>query len=190
MLTLYLDQEHDVQLFLKLCNWQQGVSRDKYQEIKGIIADHFGISIPSLRCKLEYLQKRTKIRPYWIDCCIKGCMAYTGDDKTSDRCPFAQCREPRYKPQSTNPRRRYLYIPLISRLMLQFNDPIRAQTLKQYRDDLLRTHEDGELRDFGDGDLFNHFHRRSLGLFRDPHDVALHLSLDGVQLTQGKTHEV
>jgi hypothetical protein len=46
-------------------------------------------------------------------------------------------------------------------------------------------------RDVFDGDLYRDFHVRELGLFKDPHDVALHLSLDGVDLTTGKIkHQV
>jgi hypothetical protein len=42
-----------------------------------------------------------------------------------------------------------------------------------------------------DGDLYRDFHVCELGLFEDPHDVALHLSLDGVDLTTGKIkHQV
>jgi len=33
-----------------------------------------------------------------------------------------------------------------------------------------------EVRDFFDGRLFRDFHLRELGLFKDPHDVALHMS--------------
>jgi hypothetical protein len=47
-----------------------------------------------------------------------------------------------------------------------------------------------EVRDFFDGHLFRDFHLRELGLFKDPHDVALHLSLDGFQLTNMSNHEV
>ena len=44
-------------------------------------------------------------------------------------------------------------------------------------------------RDVFDGELFRHFHLRELGLFKSCRDVALHLTLDGVQLTKLRTFD-
>ena len=38
--------------------------------------------------------------------------------------------------------------------------------------------------------MFRDFHIGELGLFNDPHDIALHMSLDGVQLTSMRHYEV
>jgi|SRR5437667_921264 len=38
-------------------------------------------------------------------------------------------------------------------------------------------------------ELFQHFHLRELGLFKSYYDIALHLSLDGIQLTKLHTFD-
>ena len=38
--------------------------------------------------------------------------------------------------------------------------------------------------------MFHNFHISELGLFNDPHDIALHMSLDSVQLTSMQYYEV
>jgi hypothetical protein len=83
-----------------------------------------------------------------------------------------------------------LYIPLVPRLRLQYRNAARAEVLTGYRQSLEQSSSTSEVRDFFDGHLFRDFHRRELGLFKDPHDVALHLSLDGFQLTKMSNHEV
>lgn len=46
-------------------------------------------------------------------------------------------------------------------------------------------------RDVFDGNLFRDYLVGELGLFQDPHDVALHLSLDGIDVTSGRnSHSV
>jgi hypothetical protein len=74
---------------------------------------------------------------------------------------------------------------------LQYRNAARAKTLVGYRKELLeRGQGQDELADFFHGRLYNDFHVRKLRLFQDPHDVALHMSLDGVQLTNMRHHEV
>ena len=46
------------------------------------------------------------------------------------------------------------------------------------------------LRDIFDGNLYREFHVEELSLFTDPHDIALHLSLNGMQLTNMKNYEI
>ena len=84
-----------------------------------------------------------------------------------------------------------MYIPLKQRLLLQYRNPERAQILKTYRLSFQSTNrENGRSEDFFSGDLYNNFHIGQLELFGDTHDIALHLSLDGVQLTNMKHYEV
>ena len=62
-----------------------------------------------------------------------------------------------------------------------------AKTMKSYRQSLLDSNTgsgDRIFRDVFDGNLFRNFHMDHLGLFKDPHDIAFHLSLDGVQLVK------
>jgi len=129
----------------------------------------------------------TKIEPQFIHCCYNNCIAYTGQYAEETECPH--CEETRYITNTSKPRKHFVYIPLIDRLKLQYGNPIRAKVLTKYRENLLRR-EKGELADFFNGKLFSEFHVRELGLFEDPCDIALHMSLDGVQLTNMRNHEV
>jgi hypothetical protein len=89
-------------------------------------------------------------------------------------------------------RKRFAYIPLIDRLRIQYQNPARSKILGSYRQSLSQPPQEGQgkLCDFFDGELFRSFHVGELGLFNDPRDVALHMSLDGVQITNMKHHEV
>jgi hypothetical protein len=75
-------------------------------------------------------------------------------------------------------------------LILQYQNVSRAQILSTYRHNFSRKTRPTEFRDIFDGDLYHKFHLDQLGLFRDRHDVALHMSLDGVQVTNMRHHEV
>jgi Transposase family tnp2/Domain of unknown function (DUF4218) len=164
--------------------------------------------LPSLRRQNDHLQRMTKINPRFIHCCFNNCLAFTGPYADESECP--RCGETRYvddveatrnvegrrkprKPQPRKPRKTFLYIPLIDRLKLQYRNATRAKALVGYRKSLLERQQAAgqeELADFFDGNLFTSFHMGKLRLFQDPHDIALHMSLDGVQLTNLRHHEV
>lgn len=180
-------------LFLDLAEWSEGVPRAKFTALRKILANN-GVNLPSLRCRESRLKKITNIPALYIDCCINSCVAFTSGYATLDRCPV--CNEPRRHVLSQAPRKQYVYIPVSHRLRLQYSDPSQARLLKAYRKDLFRgsqrlfTQQGRVFRDFFDGDLFQNFHRQELGLFDDPRDIAFQLSLDGVQLTNLRHHEV
>jgi hypothetical protein len=179
-----------LRLFLRLAEWADSVSRDAYTELRHILRD-LDIQLPSLRCREARLRGVTGIQHRAIDCCFNSCIAFTGKYSDVQECPF--CKEPRKHPTSGRPRKQFIYIPLAPRLRLQYENPERARVLKSYRKHLLESNETNgtrQFRDVFDGDLFRNFHQDELGLFQDSHDVALHLSLDGVQLTALKHHEV
>ncbi|KAF2396941.1 hypothetical protein EJ06DRAFT_559562 [Trichodelitschia bisporula] len=106
-------------------------------------------------------------------------MAFTGPDARLAACIY--CRSPRYYPGTQKPRNRYLFIPITPRLRFQYRLAERARVLKGYRQSLADTYEEG--------DLFKGFHRK-LGILQGPRDIALQLSLDGMQVTQLMNHKV
>jgi hypothetical protein len=183
-----IENENDeLEWFLQLVQWAEGITRSKYTELRHLIGSR-GVQLPSLRCQTQRLQKMTEIKPQFIHCCYNNCIAYTGQYAEERNCPY--CEEARYVENTSKPRKSFVHIPLIDRLKLQYRNPIRAKTLIEYRENLLQSAHVGELADFFSGKLFNEFHIHELGLFRDPHDIALHMSLDGVQLTNMGHHEV
>lgn len=160
--------------------------RSKYQQLQALLEER-GIKFPSVRRKEARLRKVTQIKAHFIDCCYNNCIAFTGSYSDHDSCQY--CKESR-RNSTGKPRKRFLYIPLIQRLQLQYSDPARARVLTSYRKELHQDNGIRILRDFFDGDLFRDFHVTELGLFNDPHDIALHMSLDGVQLTNMRHYEV
>ena len=194
-------------LFIELASWSRGISRTKYSELRSILRRHFEIDLPSLCSKNRFFQQLTGITPTHIDCCVKGCMAFTGDFEKALSC--VHCREPRYKSLNRRrqsratvaldggninmhgpPRKQYMYISIADRLTYHWKDPIRARQLKQYKKTMEETYVDGIWRDFWDGRLCRSFLKGEQKLLLGPRDIAFHLSCDGVQLTRKRPYSV
>lgn len=177
-------------IFLELVRLQnQGLSREMYATIRRIL-ELSNVHLPSLRNAVKRLQQQTQIKTRFIDCCVNNCMAFTGISAETTICTY--CNEARLS-TTGSPRNQMVFIPLIDRLVLQYADAERSRVLKTYRHDITTTRDpgiDGEHHDVFDGRLYREFHVAEMGMFQDEHDIALHLSLDGVQITNMKTHEV
>ena len=184
----YDDTDDDDALFLRLCKVAKNIPRQVYQDIRGAIAPK--MRLPSLRRMKERLQRLTHIKRETFDCCPNSCMAFTGEYKAATNCSY--CNEDRYVDENGKARKSWSYIPLVSRLKLQYLNPSRAKVLTNYRHgfNLGSTGGVDRLRDVFDGRLYREFHVQELSLFTDPHDIALHLSLDGMQVTNMKNHEI
>ena len=182
----YSDHGGD-ELFLTLAEWGRGVPRDKYTALQRLLRLQ-GVQFPSLRRQSGRLQRLTTIKPTFFHCCQNNCIAFTGEYADLSECPY--CEENRFS-SSGKAQKTFIFIPLIPRLRLQYRAPSRAKALKAYRQSLSRTSSSqAEVRDFFDGDLFREYHVNELGLFNDSRDVALHMSLEGVQLAKKHNHEV
>src|SRR5436305_13912780 len=85
---------------------------------------------------------------------------------------------------TTIARATFLYIPIAPRLLLQYANPKRARIMKEYRAtaERKRIEDPGSTSDFWDANLYHEYHREWLRMFQSKQDIALHLSLDGVQL--------
>jgi hypothetical protein len=184
-----------VDFFIQLNKWfqQSGVARAQYTSLRNLLRFCLHIDLPSLRRRESHLRSITTICPQFIDCCPSGCMAYTGSHAKLAAC--THCNTPRYQEhihigQKLKARQHFLYIPIVPRLKIQYSNGKRSHVLKTYRKALMDSYKHGQLRDFWDGDLFRTYHHAKLGLFKQPTDVGLQLSLDGVQLVRKKTHSV
>jgi Transposase family tnp2/Domain of unknown function (DUF4218) len=139
------------------------------------------------------LERITEIKPLFIHCCINNCIAFTGEYVDATECPH--CDEKRFVSDTVPParpraRKQFLYIPIADRLRLQYRNANRARVLSSYRHNFTQENSPHESRDVFDGGLYHKFHLDQLRLFQDPRDVAFHMSLDGVQLTNMGHHEV
>jgi hypothetical protein len=179
-----------VHFHVELLRWlkQSNVPRLQYTKLRNLLRTTFGIQLPSARRQASHLQEITDLVPQYFDCCISGCMAYTGKLRDTRKCSY--CGESRFRDGSEHPRQQFLYIPLTRRLELQFADRDRSRVLKSYRADLIASHEPGRYRDIWDGQLFRKYQHDKLRLFTRPTDIGLQLSLDGVQIIRKKTYSV
>jgi hypothetical protein len=159
----------------------EGMTREKQQSMVAFIKHYapqfgtdFGAVLPSIWRTNEKLARKTGITPRWIDCCINSCIAYTGSFANDTKCTQKLkhngqiCNEPRYYPQkdkdgSHKARKRYLFIPLLDRLRQQFSSQ-QAEILSTYRASF-DSSTGSELLDVFSGDLYQDYHRRTLGLF-------------------------
>ena len=170
-------------LILELAHWAEDVSRKQRSDLMGLL------NIPEPRKQSRRFEKLTGIEANYIDCCVNNCIAFTGEYSELSECPL--CGEERFEDfQSKKPWKTFAHIPLIPRLRLQYRDASRADVLKGYRESLAGDSSGDQVQDFFDGLLFREFHQREMGLFSDPHDVALHLSLDTVQLPKVFDYEI
>ena len=121
-------------------------------------------------------------------------MAFTGDNSNTVQC---RCGISRYQTLpdgtlTTIARATFLYIPIAPRLLLQYANPKRARIMKEYRAaaERKRIEDPGSTSDFWDANLYHEYHRERLRMFQSKQDIALHLSLDGVQLIIQRTHSM
>jgi hypothetical protein len=158
--------------FLKLAEWSQGIPRAKYGELQKIMKDH-GVPIPSVRRMAERIQRIIKIEPRFIDCCYHNCVAFTGTYRNATHCPV--CEENRYIETTKRARKQFLYLPILHRLGLQYRNPARARVLSSYRQSFSGGYSHDQICDVFDGDLYRKFHVDDLKLFQDSHDIAFHM---------------
>jgi hypothetical protein len=181
--------DRDDIVFAKMAKMQaEGrLTRATIEDLRDI-CQSLSYTLPSLRRTEARLRRRTLLSSRFIDTCISNCIAFTGRFQGLDTCP--KCGQSRYKADGITARTHMLYVPLTDRLVLQYQNKDRSKVLQGYRHTFHGNHLRPHLRDVFDGDLYQQFHRSELGLFSDRRDVALQISLDGVQATSMKTFEV
>lgn len=133
-----------------------------------------------------------------IHCCVNSCVAFTGPYENLESCPV--CATHRYKvnknrPDQRVPRRTFLYIPLIPRLVNMYRDKETARLLR-YR--AHRRHRPGAYADIFDGQLYRDLLGKRVRIngetlddtyFSSPTDVALGLSTDGFGPFKSRSHQ-
>jgi hypothetical protein len=86
-LTLLLDEmDNNIDLFLDIMEWCQGISWVKYSTLIEILNQH-GFHLPSHFHLQSYLQNITGLHSQYFDCCPNSCMAYTGQYSDLTECP-------------------------------------------------------------------------------------------------------
>ena len=122
-------------------------------------------------------------KPIWVDMCINSCCAFTGDYRTLNECIYCKAKCYRDGRQS---RAQVAYFSIQDRLMIQYQDPTRAEQLR-YRSKYISREEyniNGEIGDVFDSAQYKNLSRK--GYFQDDRDIVLLGSVDGYQLFKQK----
>jgi Transposase family tnp2. len=123
------------------------------------------------------------IDPILYDCCPSSCCCYTGPNASLDKCPH--CHMLRYNPDG-QPKKKFVYIPLIPRLVAFFKNPDLAEKMKYRGHEHI--HNPGNITDIHDGSVYRELLDKPVVVdgkelrhkyFSDSRDVALGLSTDG-----------
>lgn len=137
-----------------------------------------------LRYSSPYRQQRlvnatVDLHEVLIDTCFTGCVAFTGSRAAMTACDV--CKQRRYKPGSSIPRRQVTYWPLIPWLTSMLEDPVLGLDMtagmahaRQRASQPISSYED-----WYDGSNFRNAVER--GHFRSDTDVALSFSTDGFE---------
>ncbi|KIM79067.1 hypothetical protein PILCRDRAFT_34110, partial [Piloderma croceum F 1598] len=169
-----------------------------YQVHAHVLHSATGIEILSLHSARKLAMTLTDLKPSQIDMCPRSCIAYTGEFEKLESCPYVLdgkvCGELRYKTKSkptgqNRPHAQMMYLSVITAIKAMFAN-VEASQLLRHRDKCLQTAlhlvatASGAVKysDFCDSKVHMH-HYQSMGLFKDPRDIAFALSTDGAQLT-------
>ena len=117
-------------LFLKLIVWLKGVFYKKFNSFTYILYLYKGIDLLNQYNKEKRLQKIIRIIPCQINYCIGGCIVYIGVNLELNHCLY--CLEVRLNLVTKQPYKTFIYIPLTSRLWMQYNNLKQLAILKLY----------------------------------------------------------
>ena len=166
-----------------------------------VLTSTSGLKILSLYKAQKLAIKLTDFHANMVDMCPNSCIAYTGQYRDLEKCPFhikslgvnKICDSPRYKyglSETKKPRAQVQILPVMSTIRAMFHNADTAKLLR-HRDSCLQQalHLVGTTlqtySDYGDSNMHAMQHN-DMGLFNDPRDIAFALSTDGAQLTMKK----
>lgn len=177
------DQDRDIIRAFKLL-MMSNMSREVFEQIRYAF-DH-KLDILSEWAIIHRVSILSCVEPVWYHCCVKSCLAYTGNDSAAEFCRL--CKAPRYTATTRKPRRLFCFLPIIPRLQGYFqNAKMVEQLLYRHKYE----HKPGII-----ADVFDSLHYRTLRkqqvvvdgktlphkYFSGKYDVALGVCLDSYLL--------
>ena len=165
------------------------VSKQMFSKIPEGLSGFVKNTLPSPHVLRARARELAEVEPVRYNCCIKSCICYAGHYRHLDKCP--RCNESRFSGRDSHgdprPRRQFLYIPLIPRLLAFLKSGHMAE-LMQYRS--ARSHIPNVSSDIFDGDYYQQLRSTPITVhgkpvdppvnyFKDDRDIALGLSTDG-----------
>ncbi|KAH6897834.1 hypothetical protein BKA70DRAFT_1115959, partial [Coprinopsis sp. MPI-PUGE-AT-0042] len=160
------------------------ITRRDFRWMKNVFSHK--ITIDSEWKIIRQIAKLADVDPVYIDCCIKSCLAYTGEYSNKSVCKY--CKEPRYNSQG-KPRRLFCYIPLIPQLRGMF-ESVHTCRLLSYRSNFEVTGP-GLIKDVFDGLLYQKLLKKRVRVngqklkhryFSNATDIAFSVCTDGFLL--------
>jgi hypothetical protein len=150
-----------------------------YEDIMKIFTTN-NISLYKIK---KYLKEITELVPVFYDMCENSCICYTGQYESYQNCPICHSirLDTKGKAKKVMP-----YLPIISRLKMQFNNENRAKELL-YRYEYITNKDDNDLDDIFDGEIYKELVNE--GFFNDKRDIAFTASCDGYQIFKQKTDD-
>ncbi|KAI0062596.1 hypothetical protein BV25DRAFT_1764272, partial [Artomyces pyxidatus] len=157
------------------------------------------LEVLSLHSVRKLVKNLTELEPIKTDMCPHSCLAYTGEYKDLETCPYIRdghvCGQPRYKAKKkmtapNKPRAQMMSLPIMATIRALYANADTAP-LMRYRDTCLQqalhvvAGASHMYSDFPNGTIHQH-HYTASELFQDPRDVAFAISTDGAQLTMKK----
>jgi len=171
-----------------ICAFNYHISNSMMREAFKSLRHAFPTQVQNVKSLFE-TQRRIAVlsglTAEYSDCCPKICCCFTGPYEKLDRCPFPDCREPRYD-ETGKPRMRFQHLPVGPRLRAMFLNEHMIKLL-----DYRATHTPGDpdlVSNIFDGKLYHDLCEKFVRVngqtfdhkyFEDKRDVALGLSLDG-----------
>ncbi|TEB23159.1 hypothetical protein FA13DRAFT_1585728, partial [Coprinellus micaceus] len=162
-----------------------GISRKSFKQMRHSLRDT--MPVDSKDIILRRVAVLSGVKPVYIDCCIRSCIAYTGRYKENSACHH--CKELRWHPATGKPRRTFCYISLISQLQGLFKNAKISRQLG-YRSNFKSTYPN-KIKDVFDGKLYQRLLRKDVVVdgkplkhkfFSEPRDIALSICDDGFLL--------
>ncbi|KAK9241496.1 hypothetical protein V1506DRAFT_563648 [Lipomyces tetrasporus] len=137
------------------------------------------------KCK-ELIDDCTGLRPIRYDCCHSTpCVCYFGEYEGYQECP--KCGAPRFEKHSNKPHKTFSYIPLEPRIRAIFGQKELSKLVQEYPSEIMSKYQNGTLGDFWNGDIVSRL--RADCFLHHPTEIALTLSIDGVQLVKSNSHQ-
>ncbi len=166
-----------------------------------VLKEATGQKILSLHMVRKLAMNLTDLLSQVVDMCPKSCMAFTGEFKDCNSCPYIHdkhhgaCGEPRYDKKG-KPRAQMLYTPIAPIIQSYYKNGEMAKAMRyrheQLQGALQKLGSDNTPTEYSDfPNSINHInHYNNLHLFQEETDTAITISTDGAQLTMKKKSNV
>ena len=166
-------------LYLKEKRNISNIVFDEILDIISLIAEGTEHQIKtSLYLSRKRLQQLVSIKPRHYDCCINGCICFTGEYQDLQQCRI--CKEDRYY-QNGKPKQKFAYFSPLQQIRIQMlNENFRNNTKYRHNHKEKTTDPLHGICDYFDGKDYKILVDEEC--FQNVHDMAFSFSTDGLSV--------